>query len=88
MADAESAQHVVFDEHGHAVAPTGTVKGLRSSRSRPTVAPRRTDDGYLVRLRHAASDHVEFGDTVRIAITPTPVTVRQRSAGDEDDLDE
>ena len=38
----------------------------------------RTDDGHLVRLQHAASDHVEFGDGVRIAITPAPVAVRPR----------
>ena len=38
----------------------------------------RTDDGYLVRLQHRASDQVEFGDTVRIAITPSSVAVRPR----------
>lgn len=47
----------------------------------------RTDDGYLVRLQHPASDHLEFGDAVRIAITPSPVTVRPRRIEGEDDID-
>ncbi len=48
----------------------------------------RTDDGYLVRLQHPASDRVEFGDVVRIAITPSPVAVRPRALEDDDELDE
>ena len=43
----------------------------------------RTDDGHLVRLQHAASEPVEFGDQVRITILPSSVAVRphQRSEG-------
>jgi putative spermidine/putrescine transport system ATP-binding protein len=48
----------------------------------------RTDDGYLVRLQHSASEHVEFGDEVRIAIMPAPVAVRRREASELDDSDE
>ncbi len=47
----------------------------------------RTDDGYLVQVQHPASDHVDFGDTVRIAITPSPVVVRARHGADEEDGD-
>jgi len=47
----------------------------------------RTDDGHLVRVQHAASDHVDFGDVVRIAITPSPVVVRPREADDQDDIE-
>jgi putative spermidine/putrescine transport system ATP-binding protein len=38
----------------------------------------RTDDGFLVQVQHAASDHADFGDVVRIAISPAPVVVRPR----------
>lgn len=37
----------------------------------------RTDDGYLVRIQHASSDDFEFGDVVRIELTPFPVIVRR-----------
>ncbi|SFI58455.1 MULTISPECIES: ABC transporter ATP-binding protein [Microbacterium] len=47
----------------------------------------RTDDGYLVRVQHAASEHVDFGDTVRIAVTPAPVAVRPHRSEYDDDLD-
>lgn len=49
----------------------------------------RTDDGHLVRVQHAASDRVEFGDAVRVAITPTPVVVRPGAdPGEEEDVDD
>lgn len=48
----------------------------------------RTDDGHLVRIQHPASEHHGFGDVVRIAITSTPVVVRQSSAVyAEDDIE-
>ncbi|GAA3215642.1 ABC transporter ATP-binding protein [Microbacterium terregens] len=48
----------------------------------------RTDDGHLVRLQHAASERLEYGDIVRIAVTPAPVVVRARIVeDDEDDLE-
>ncbi|MGZ0712898.1 ABC transporter ATP-binding protein (plasmid) [Coraliomargarita sp. W4R53] len=40
----------------------------------------RTDDGHLVRVQHPVSDHFEYGDSVRIAITPSPVAVRARQS--------
>ncbi|MBZ4487838.1 ABC transporter ATP-binding protein [Microbacterium sp. cx-55] len=36
----------------------------------------RTADGALVNVQHAASDRVEYGDAVRVALDPTPVTTR------------
>ncbi|WP_404446038.1 ABC transporter ATP-binding protein [Microbacterium marinum] len=36
----------------------------------------RTDDGTLVRLQHPAGERLEFGQRVRIALAPVPVTVR------------
>lgn len=48
----------------------------------------RTDDGYLVRIQHASSDDFEFGDVVRIELTPFPVIVRPRPVDEEPDTDE
>jgi putative spermidine/putrescine transport system ATP-binding protein len=36
----------------------------------------RTDDGALVRVQHPASDRVEYGQAVRIALSPEPVLAR------------
>jgi putative spermidine/putrescine transport system ATP-binding protein len=47
----------------------------------------RTDDGFLVRLQHAAAEPVEFGDEVRIAIMPAPVAVRERAVSEDDEID-
>lgn len=47
----------------------------------------RTDDGHLVRLQHPASEHRDFGDVVRIAVTPTPVVVSPRASVAEDEID-
>ncbi|MEW1835603.1 ABC transporter ATP-binding protein [Microbacterium sp. NPDC079995] len=38
----------------------------------------RTDDGALVRLQHPADDRLEYGERVRVAVAPVPVSVRTR----------
>ena len=47
----------------------------------------RTDDGFLVRIQHPASDRVEFGDVVRISIAGPPVMVRPRRNHPDSDVD-
>ena len=39
----------------------------------------RTADGALVSVQHAASERVEYGDAVRIALDPSPVATRPRA---------
>jgi putative spermidine/putrescine transport system ATP-binding protein len=36
----------------------------------------RTADGSLVNVQHAASERVEYGDAVRVAVDPAPVAIR------------
>ena len=38
----------------------------------------RTAEGVLVRVQHPASEHVDYDDRVRIAVTPHPVAARAR----------
>ncbi|MCK6080136.1 ABC transporter ATP-binding protein [Microbacterium sp. EYE_5] len=38
----------------------------------------RTDDGTLVRLQHPADERLEYGERVRIALSPVPLSVRGR----------